>query len=153
MSFHPSLRPHTVSFWNDWNDDWTIYARAIPRLASTRDPCYMFRSDWLIDFFFFFTEFQDGRLLSGDHILQIGDVSLRGMGSEQVAAVLRQSGTQVRLIVARPIEPTSPDYQVFIQRKQCPTPKVPKVNKEGFFFWGLLSESFSIGSTEWKGTF
>ena len=90
--------------------------------------------DWMI--FFFFTEFQDGRLLSGDHILQIGDVSLRGMGSEQVAAVLRQSGTQVRLIVARPIEPTSPDYQVFIQRKQCPTPKVPKVNKEGFFFFG-----------------
>lgn len=56
--------------------------------------------------------FQDGRLQSGDHILQIGEVSLRGMGSEQVAAVLRQSGTQVRLVVARPIEPTSPDYQV-----------------------------------------
>ena len=55
---------------------------------------------------------QDGRLQSGDHILQIGEVSLRGMGSEQVAAVLRQSGTQVRLVVARPIEPTSPDYQV-----------------------------------------
>lgn len=50
---------------------------------------------------------------SGDHILQIGDVNLRGMGSEQVAAVLRQSGTHVRLVVARPVEPTSPDYQVF----------------------------------------
>ncbi len=55
---------------------------------------------------------QDGRLQSGDHILQIGEVSLRGMGSEQVAAVLRQSGTQVRLVVARPFEPSSPDYQV-----------------------------------------
>lgn len=55
---------------------------------------------------------RDGRLQSGDHILQIGEVSLRGMGSEQVAAVLRQSGTQVRLVVARPIEPSSPDYQV-----------------------------------------
>ncbi|KAK1134422.1 hypothetical protein K0M31_007213 [Melipona bicolor] len=33
------------------------------------------------------------------------------MGSEQVAAVLRQSGTHVRLVVARPVEPTSPDYQ------------------------------------------
>ncbi|KAI9558121.1 hypothetical protein GHT06_014874 [Daphnia sinensis] len=54
---------------------------------------------------------RDGRLQSGDHILQIGEVSLRGMGSEQVAAVLRQSGTQVRLVVARPIEPSSPDYQ------------------------------------------
>lgn len=54
---------------------------------------------------------RDNRLQSGDHILQIGDVNLRGMGSEQVAAVLRQSGTHVRLVVARPIEPTSPDYQ------------------------------------------
>lgn len=51
---------------------------------------------------------QDNRLQSGDHILQIGDVNLRGMGSEQVAAVLRQSGTHVRLVVARPVEPTSP---------------------------------------------
>lgn len=63
---------------------------------------------------FLFFAVQDGRLQSGDHILQIGEVSLRGMGSEQVAAVLRQSGTQVRLVVARPIEPTSPDYQVTI---------------------------------------
>lgn len=54
---------------------------------------------------------RDNRLQSGDHILQIGDVNLRGMGSEQVAAVLRQSGTHVRLVVARPVEPTSPDYQ------------------------------------------
>ncbi|XP_043504297.1 uncharacterized protein LOC122525516 [Polistes fuscatus] len=54
---------------------------------------------------------RDNRLQSGDHILQIGDVNLRGMGSEQVAAVLRQSGTHVRLVVARPVEPTSPDFQ------------------------------------------
>ncbi|XP_032689961.1 uncharacterized protein LOC116853160 isoform X4 [Odontomachus brunneus] len=54
---------------------------------------------------------RDNRLQSGDHILQIGEVNLRGMGSEQVAAVLRQSGTHVRLVVARPVEPTSPDYQ------------------------------------------
>lgn len=54
---------------------------------------------------------QDNRLQSGDHILQIGEVNLRGMGSEQVAAVLRQSGSHVRLVVARPVEPTSPDYQ------------------------------------------
>lgn len=67
----------------------------------------------MIEFSFWFSVLQqDGRLQSGDHILQIGEVSLRGMGSEQVAAVLRQSGTQVRLVVARPIEPTSPDYQV-----------------------------------------
>ncbi|CAL4121137.1 unnamed protein product, partial [Meganyctiphanes norvegica] len=47
---------------------------------------------------------RDGRLQSGDHILQIGNVNLRGMGSDQVAAVLRQSGSYVRLIVARPID-------------------------------------------------
>uniref|UniRef100_A0AAG5DWM6 PDZ domain-containing protein n=1 Tax=Anopheles atroparvus TaxID=41427 RepID=A0AAG5DWM6_ANOAO len=54
---------------------------------------------------------RDGRLQSGDHVLQIGDVNLRGFSSEQVATVLRQTGQQVRLIVARPVEPTSPDYQ------------------------------------------
>lgn len=50
---------------------------------------------------------RDGRLQSGDHILQIGDVNLRGMGSEQVAMVLRQSGSHVRLIVARPVDPAA----------------------------------------------
>ncbi|KAL3256676.1 hypothetical protein MRX96_017132 [Rhipicephalus microplus] len=45
---------------------------------------------------------RDGRLQSGDHILQIGDVNLRGLGSEQVASVLRQAGARVRLVVARP---------------------------------------------------
>ncbi|XP_022238928.1 patj homolog isoform X2 [Limulus polyphemus] len=53
---------------------------------------------------------RDGRLRSGDHILQIGDLNLRGMGSEQVAAVLRQCGNQVRFVVARPVEPPSLDY-------------------------------------------
>ncbi|XP_017783678.1 PREDICTED: patj homolog [Nicrophorus vespilloides] len=50
---------------------------------------------------------RDGRLKSGDHILQIGDVNLHEMGSEQVATVLRQSGTHVRLVVARPADLTS----------------------------------------------
>lgn len=46
---------------------------------------------------------KDSRLRSGDHILQIGDFNVRGMSSEQVASVLRQSGSHVRLIVARAI--------------------------------------------------
>ncbi|XP_060536240.1 uncharacterized protein LOC132708127 isoform X2 [Cylas formicarius] len=54
---------------------------------------------------------RDGRLQSGDHILQIGDVNLRGLGSEQVASVLRQCGVHVRMVVARPVESTSPDFQ------------------------------------------
>ena len=39
--------------------------------------------------------------------MQIGDVNVRGMGSEQVASVLRQSGAHVRLIVARAVSDTS----------------------------------------------
>lgn len=38
-------------------------------------------------------------------------MNLRGFCSEQVATVLRQTGSHVRIIVARPVEPTSPDYQ------------------------------------------
>uniref|UniRef100_A0A1L8DWB4 Putative pdz domain-containing protein n=1 Tax=Nyssomyia neivai TaxID=330878 RepID=A0A1L8DWB4_9DIPT len=48
---------------------------------------------------------RDQRLRSGDHILQIGEVNLHDMVSEQVASVLRQSGTHVRLVVARPVDP------------------------------------------------
>ncbi|KAL4641509.1 multiple PDZ domain protein isoform X4 [Arapaima gigas] len=44
---------------------------------------------------------QDGRLRSGDHILKIGDTELYGMGSEQVAHVLRQCGNRVRLVITR----------------------------------------------------
>ncbi|KAG8595537.1 hypothetical protein GDO81_001550 [Engystomops pustulosus] len=44
---------------------------------------------------------QHGRLRSGDHILKIGDTDLAGMGSEQVAQVLRQCGNRVKLVVAR----------------------------------------------------
>lgn len=60
---------------------------------------------------------QNGQLHSGDHILQIGEVNVRGMSSEQVAAVLRQSGREVRLIVARPVNEPSP----------YPTPHAPVV--------------------------
>lgn len=55
---------------------------------------------------------RDGRIQSGDHILQIGDVNLRGLGSDQVATVLRQCGPQVRMVVARPVEPSSADFQM-----------------------------------------
>lgn len=55
---------------------------------------------------------RDGRLLSGDHILQIGDVNLFDMVSEQVASVLRQSGTHVRLVVARSVDPMKTNQDV-----------------------------------------
>nr|XP_057923085.1 multiple PDZ domain protein [Doryrhamphus excisus] len=44
---------------------------------------------------------QDGRLRSGDHILRIGETDLYGMGSEQVAQVLRQCGNRVKLVITR----------------------------------------------------
>ncbi|XP_059050919.1 patj homolog [Achroia grisella] len=60
---------------------------------------------------------RDGRLKSGDHILQIGDAHLMEMGSEQVAGVLRASGSRVRLVVARPVDPAAPHH--------APAPVVP----------------------------
>lgn len=54
---------------------------------------------------------RDGRLQCGDHVLQIGNVNLRGFSSEQVATVLRQTGPQVRIVVARPVEATSSEYR------------------------------------------
>lgn len=44
---------------------------------------------------------RDGRLESGDIILQIGDTRLEGMNSTQVARVLRQSGNNVQLTVIK----------------------------------------------------
>uniref|UniRef100_A0ABD2X0H4 Multiple PDZ domain protein n=1 Tax=Trichogramma kaykai TaxID=54128 RepID=A0ABD2X0H4_9HYME len=70
---------------------------------------------------------RDNRLQSGDHMLQIGDVNLRGMASEQVAQVLRQSGTHVRLVVARPVEPITPEYVQFRLHGQVYGTNVPIV--------------------------
>ncbi|XP_026758906.1 patj homolog [Galleria mellonella] len=66
---------------------------------------------------------RDGRLKSGDHILQIGDAHLMEMGSEQVAGVLRASGSRVRLVVARPVEPAAPPPPA--QHHHAPAPVVP----------------------------
>ncbi|XP_072367052.1 inaD-like protein isoform X3 [Scyliorhinus torazame] len=44
---------------------------------------------------------QDGRLRTGDHILQIGGIDVQGMGSEQIAQVLRNCGNRVHMVVAR----------------------------------------------------
>ncbi|XP_012817001.2 inaD-like protein isoform X2 [Xenopus tropicalis] len=53
---------------------------------------------------------RDGRLKTGDHILQIGDTNVQGMASDQVAQVLRNCGNSVKMVVARdPIErPSKP---------------------------------------------
>ncbi|XP_043942734.1 inaD-like protein [Protopterus annectens] len=57
---------------------------------------------------------RDGRLKTGDHILQIGGTDVQGMTSEQVAQVLRQCGNRVKLLIARdpigriPVKPPAP---------------------------------------------
>ena len=61
---------------------------------------------------------QDGRLKSSDLILQINDINVQGKTSEQVAAVLRQCGQEVRLIVSRGVDsnpgPTTPFSPVIL---------------------------------------
>lgn len=56
--------------------------------------------DWKL-FLQFCLCLKDGRLRTGDHILQIGGTNVQGMTSEQVAQVLRNCGNSVRMIVAR----------------------------------------------------
>ncbi|XP_078525731.1 inaD-like protein isoform X2 [Lissotriton helveticus] len=57
---------------------------------------------------------RDGRLRTGDHILQIGGTNVQGMTSEQVAQVLRNCGNSVGMVVARnpigelPVKPPAP---------------------------------------------
>ncbi|CAJ1052199.1 multiple PDZ domain protein [Xyrichtys novacula] len=46
---------------------------------------------------------RDKRLRSGDQILRIGDTDLAGMNSEQVAQVLRNAGSKVKLLIARDV--------------------------------------------------
>ena len=51
---------------------------------------------------------RDGRLRPNDYILQINEHWLPGVGSEQVAVVLRGAGNQVKLVVARPVDLNDP---------------------------------------------
>ncbi|KPM04202.1 hypothetical protein QR98_0026450, partial [Sarcoptes scabiei] len=48
---------------------------------------------------------KDNRLKICDHILRINGLNMRGMSSDQVAQILRQSVPIVKLIVARPVDP------------------------------------------------
>ncbi|XP_064625547.1 multiple PDZ domain protein-like isoform X15 [Lineus longissimus] len=79
---------------------------------------------------------RDGHLRSGDHILQIGEVNVRGMGSEQVAAVLRQAGSHVRLVVARAIHEPPP-----VQNPTAPIIPTHQLDEH-------LQRLFSADSTE-----
>nr|XP_060629610.1 inaD-like protein isoform X1 [Anolis sagrei ordinatus] len=68
---------------------------------------------------------KDGRLRTGDHILEIGGTNVQGMTSEQVAQVLRNCGNCVKMVVAR--DPSS-DITV-----TPPTPAAQPVAAPVFF--------------------
>jgi len=51
----------------------------------------------------------DGRLKSGDSILQINDVNLGGKGSDEVAYILRKAGSKVKLVISRIVDEEPPD--------------------------------------------
>eukprot|EP00794_Sanderia_malayensis_P008083 gene8083-8948_t len=64
---------------------------------------------------------KDGRLKSGDSILQINDINLGGKGSDEVANILRKAGNKVKLVISRivdeeppkiPVRPDNDDYEV-----------------------------------------
>ncbi|XP_041971386.1 uncharacterized protein LOC121727564 [Aricia agestis] len=66
---------------------------------------------------------RDGRLRSGDMLLRIGAVCVVGMCARQAAAVLRQCGACVRLLVARPAHSGTAQQQPSLGAS--PAPVVP----------------------------
>ena len=81
---------------------------------------------------------KDGRLRTGDHILEIGGTNVQGMSSEQVAQVLRNCGNCVKMVVARDpmceitVIPPTPAAQpvvasAFFQDRQLDTVSILKL--------------------------
>uniref|UniRef100_A0A4W5NRC4 Multiple PDZ domain crumbs cell polarity complex component n=1 Tax=Hucho hucho TaxID=62062 RepID=A0A4W5NRC4_9TELE len=81
---------------------------------------------------------QDGHLRSGDHILKIGDTDLYGMGSEQVAQVLRQCGNRVKLVITR-----GPPEETAIVPMVLPTVTEQQVRQDN-----QEAEAFDVGLTK-----
>ncbi|XP_070564544.1 multiple PDZ domain protein-like [Ptychodera flava] len=106
---------------------------------------------------------RDGRLKSGDHILKISDTSLAGMNSEQVANVLRQSGTTVTLTIARnptyETQPAIPQHSIPVTHAAAPQPEPetepeqqdaqlqPGDLEEEIFEVQLVKDSMGLGIT------
>uniref|UniRef100_A0A8C9ZL51 Multiple PDZ domain crumbs cell polarity complex component n=1 Tax=Sander lucioperca TaxID=283035 RepID=A0A8C9ZL51_SANLU len=93
---------------------------------------------------------QDGRLRSGDHILRIGDTDLHGMGSEQVAQVLRQCGNRVKLVVTRGPVDENPSVSA-VMPVVLPTPKMLDVDLSFIFSQGYEEEedeAFDVSLTK-----
>jgi hypothetical protein len=67
---------------------------------------------------------RNGHLRTGDHILQIGEVNIRGMTSKQVTQTFQQTGVLVRLMIARSV----PEPPIFFRRDESifPTDQLEK---------------------------
>uniref|UniRef100_A0A3B4ADX9 Multiple PDZ domain crumbs cell polarity complex component n=1 Tax=Periophthalmus magnuspinnatus TaxID=409849 RepID=A0A3B4ADX9_9GOBI len=88
---------------------------------------------------------QDGRLRSGDHILRIGDTDLFGMGSEQVAQVLRQCGNRVKLVVTR--GPAEESTAATLGLLLCPCPRNRTEEESDAFVVSLTKNAQGLGIT------
>lgn len=88
----------------------------------------------------FFLQFylclKDGRLQTGDHILQIGGTNVQGMTSEQVAQVLRNCGNSVRMIVAR--DPKSEIMETPPAPVSWPVSTLPSFQNGNVSIWCFL---------------
>ncbi|KAL2079011.1 hypothetical protein ACEWY4_024755 [Coilia grayii] len=88
---------------------------------------------------------QDGRLRSGDHILRIGETDLCGMGSEQVAQVLRQCGNRVKLVITRG---TADDASTSTPAT-APPPALPTVTEQlGYEEEQAVKDAFDVSLTK-----
>uniref|UniRef100_A0A803TPW7 PATJ crumbs cell polarity complex component n=1 Tax=Anolis carolinensis TaxID=28377 RepID=A0A803TPW7_ANOCA len=85
---------------------------------------------------------KDGRLRTGDHILEIGATNVQGMTSEQVAQVLRNCGNCVKMVVAR-----DPSSEITVTP---PTPAAQPVAAPTFFRDGQF-DTVSIFLTKKDG--
>ncbi|KAH0618553.1 hypothetical protein JD844_017879 [Phrynosoma platyrhinos] len=79
---------------------------------------------------------KDGRLRTGDHILEIGGTNVQGMSSEQVAQVLRNCGNCIKMLVAR-----DPTCEITVTP---PTPAAQPVGALAFFQGGQLDTENEI---------
>ncbi|KPJ08759.1 Patj-like [Papilio machaon] len=90
---------------------------------------------------------QDGRLRSGDMLLRIGAVSVVGMCARQAAAVLRQCGACVRLLVARPASAALPPSMQEVRALKGLIQSIKTVRNMARerFFRGVLSGGIHSG--------
>ncbi|XP_028832481.1 multiple PDZ domain protein isoform X2 [Denticeps clupeoides] len=86
---------------------------------------------------------RDNRLRSGDVILRIGNTDLTGMGSEQVAQVLKQAGPRVRLLIGRDDKGSNPSHLV-TQQQEPGTDQVSGDREKALRFCEAADKHFDV---------